>query len=237
LPAGALGILGINPHPIGTVEELKRLNLSLGANGSCAPSAGLPGHQPGVRGCPVYDRCPFHLKKLGGFKDHGPRNVGYYLRTHEGHAKEDFTPCYHFVATLVERMRAGQRDRENGKNGEIIEVIAQEGREDQKIMTKVWSPVDESNKALTAPYKMIRALVVVPKFPRPGEAGSDLSYDMELEQRRLKREAKDRDLETGLSGVREESKEEPWNPDAGVDLEAIGKTPVAEPVTKVIGRR
>ena len=193
--SSVIGKLGLNPNPIGTPDELRKKGIGLNEAGSCAPSAGTPGHQSGSRGCSQYPRCIFHLTRYGGFRDHGPRNCGYYLKTHEGDAKEDFAACYWFVSRMLDRMLAGRRDREAGKNGEIIDVIAQEGEE---ILQKYWTIKEGTEKSLSPTYVLHRAPIKVPRFPRPGEMPDEVSYELEIEKRRIERDSGNPDAATGL---------------------------------------
>lgn len=85
--------------------------------------------------CDCWGKCLFHLKRLGGFKGQIPRgqrrkNIGYRLITDGAEnygAKEDYTVCQAFVEVLQDRMLTGQRLRSEGKEGEFVSVIAQEG--------------------------------------------------------------------------------------------------------------
>ena len=82
--------------------------------------------------CEVARQCQFHLKRNGGFKGPGQRarTVGYLLVTDaaDGHKpKRDFMGCVDFVNTLLPRQRLGRARREEGKDGEMISIIGQEG--------------------------------------------------------------------------------------------------------------
>jgi len=86
--------------------------------------------------CPLVTKCLFDQKRLGGFKRPGERAhyIGYRLITDKTErnavsvgAKEDFCTCFNFVEVLQDRMLAGQALRAEGKDGEIVAVIAQEG--------------------------------------------------------------------------------------------------------------
>jgi hypothetical protein len=82
--------------------------------------------------CPVRKECVFDRPRYGGFKGPGQRarNVGYRIITDavEGHSSnESFMACFRFMETLWERLRKGRERREDGKDGEIIDIIAQEG--------------------------------------------------------------------------------------------------------------
>ena len=159
--------------PIGTLDELRKAGLSSLEHGSCAPSHGMKqfeNYRPGVRGCPVYDKCPFNRRSMGAFKDQGPRYVGYSLKTHEGDVKEDTTTCYRFVQTLYERMRAGERDRQDGNpHGELIQIIAHEG-DGSKVMTKESVRVDPDDRSQFPLWHNVYTPKLVPRHPRPGQS-------------------------------------------------------------------
>lgn len=80
--------------------------------------------------CEFNGMCRFDQKRLGGFKGEGPKYIGYRLitdRTERNSAKEDTMTCFNFVNALQRRMLHGQALRADGKDGEIIKVVAQEG--------------------------------------------------------------------------------------------------------------
>jgi hypothetical protein len=83
-----------------------------------------------VVGCDVWERCPFALTKNGGFKGTTwrPREILYYLEPNDGttHAKEDELPCYKYTRLLANKARDGRIDLEEGRAGEIIQIIGQE---------------------------------------------------------------------------------------------------------------
>jgi hypothetical protein len=220
----AMGVLGINPQPIGTLDELRRENLNPALIGSCAPSS------PGVRGCQSYPNCIFRFKKFGGFRDFGAKNIGYFIQTHEGNKKEDEGSCHFFMQRLYDRMRAGERDRQDGKAGEIIEVIAQEG---EIIHRQVTVNVNE-NPALPARYEKKTFTGPVSRFPRPGER-QVVEYNTLLDDRRRAREAQDPDLQTGPSHrvVPGEVKQPPvMDVESVVATTAPARAPSAAPVLR-----
>lgn len=81
--------------------------------------------------CPWKDGdCIFDQPKNGGFKGDGPRYIGYRLITDgaEDHTpKEDTIICYDAIEALKERMIFGKQQRERGRDGELIKIIAQQG--------------------------------------------------------------------------------------------------------------
>lgn len=186
--SGALALVGQNPIPQGTPDELRKLGVDPEKIGSCAPRS------PGVHGCAVERDCRFHLQKLGGFKYQGPRNVGYYLRTHEGNQKEDFCTCHAFVRTLQARMLAGNAQRDAGNvNAEIIRIVAQEGG---TIRQRVAVPIDPNNHNINAAYKFETRRIEVPVHPRPGD-NTQMDYESELWLDELNRRNEDPEFATG----------------------------------------
>jgi len=178
--------MGLHPNPIGTLDELRREGIGPAFVGSCAPPS------KGVRGCSHYEKCIFRLTKNGGFRDLGPRNIGFYHQTHEGHKRQEFMACFTFMQTLYERMRAGIRDREDGLNGEIIRIVAQEG---QLIRPKHTINVNAGTN-LAPKWDRRTDPIPVPAFQRPHEQGST-SYDLILENEEKQRQIEDPELAVG----------------------------------------
>jgi len=177
----ASGAMGLHPSPVGTPDELRRENLNIALVGSCASPS------PGVRGCQYYVNCIFRFRRYGGFRDQGPKNVGYYLQTQEGRRKEDQGSCHWFMSRLYDRMRAGIRDREDGKNGEIIQVIEQEGGVIHRQVT-VNANAEIPNAAPKWEPHVFTGPVTA--FPRPSERTA-ITYHALLEDRRRARELED----------------------------------------------
>lgn len=187
--SSAMTELGIQGNPIGTPEEIRKVGLSPKDIASCAPSGDSDERIPGVRGCPMWGSCRFDLSKFGGFKKQGPHNIGYFLQTHEGKRKEDEMSCFRFVGTMQARMDSGIEQRQKGMQGEIVQIVAQEG---EMITTRVYVP-DEKKVGSYRPQIMTRE---VSKFPRPGEI-SEINYEQMLGIKLRKRQDADPDLQTG----------------------------------------
>lgn len=115
------------------IEQVKKNGHDPGVVRSCMPASDAKkfGGMQGIVGCDVWERCPFALTKNGGFKGQGwrPRNVVYYIEPNDGttHAKEDVLPCHLYTRLLANKARDGRIDLEEGRQGEIIQIIGQEG--------------------------------------------------------------------------------------------------------------
>jgi hypothetical protein len=151
---------------------------------SCAPSDG-PQKVEGVRGCNSFGNCIFNLTRNGGFKGTLPRNIGYYLDPNDGsgHRKEDFCPCFRFMYSLGDRMKAAEFYRGQGPV-ETIQIVAQEG---ELIRVSTWVPVDPKDKSETAAYRKDKKTIPVPKFD-PNMLKVEDDYERELLERQAKRE-------------------------------------------------
>jgi len=224
--SGAAGAMGIIPSPIGTLDELRKQGINPALVGSCArPSAG-------VRGCQHHENCIFRFRRFGGFRDDpgGARNIGYFLQTHEGNKKEAVASCHFFMQRLYDRMRAGERDRQDGKNGEIIQVIAQEGEIIHRQMTVNVNegklpvqPAKYEKKTFTGP---------VPAFPRPGQRPA-VHYDTLLDDRRRAREAQETDLQVGqINRIAPDEVVQPVVFDDVASAEPESGVPVAVPMER-----
>lgn len=80
--------------------------------------------------CPLRSNCQFDRKDMGGFKGEGPKYIGFRLitdRAENNSATEDIMTCFNFVESLQKRMRFGRQQRDEGKDGEVVRVIKQEG--------------------------------------------------------------------------------------------------------------
>lgn len=168
---------------------------------SCVPSAGLPGSIKGVRGCNMYDRCPFHLARYGGFKGFWrPKNVGYYYKPNDGtnHQKEDFLVCHQFVHTQMDRKLASDAAISQNKPGEFIDIIAQEG---ENITTKVWGP-DPKHPTYGTPnpkFTYLYSTFPVPEYAHPADHEGD-SYEAKLERKRISRQREEQPVMGDLPG-------------------------------------
>ena len=158
---------------------------------------------------------------------------------------EDIATCFSYVLTLQKRSDYGAAERRvsNGKRGEIIEVIAQEGEyitsryhlpvngKGQVInpMPEMFEMLKENkidfstlpNEVAVGPWKFFELRRVVPRFPRPGEPRGD-SYAHRVAQRHLDDQEKDRRFE-------------PRTPVAAIE-EPVDEVPVAEPIKRGPGR-
>jgi hypothetical protein len=224
--SSALGRLGIVDHPVGTLAELQKEGLDPYRVACCHKEV-----KGSIKGCGEYERCAqvFALTKHGGFRENGgPHNIGYYHRTHEGVEFERSCSCFYFMRHLRNRQMDGERDRQNGLNGELIEIIEQEGGR-IRIRESVNANADKPN--LPASYKPETKTVEVPKFPRPSDRG-DLSYETELRERRRVRLAGDRSLDTGPPPRVSDDYDDPMEKatPAAADLDAAAAAvPVATP--------
>lgn len=226
--SGLLGMLGENPLPQGTPEELRKAGLDPARIGSCAPKS------PGVRGCPMWKECPFHLQKYGGFKGHGPKYVGYYLKTHENRQKQDFMTCHAFVRTMMGRMKTSVAAQLDGKPHEIVRVIAQEG---ETIRTRVGVKKNPDDKTATAEYEMRTETKPVPAHPRPGD-NTQTNYDADLWAEEQIRRKYDPDFLTGPPPAESVANElDDFDADAGGVTDSLlppatGDPVLAEPVER-----
>lgn len=230
---GAAGAMGLVPTPIGTLEELRRENLNPALVGSCAPK----NDALGVRGCQYYENCIFRLTKYGGFRGNGPRNCGVFLQTHEGMKVEMERSCFFVMSRLYDRMRAGERDRQDGKNGEIIQIVALEPSLGHPLSKEVIHKQKTVNihegKVPSQPHKFEKKTFTGPvsPFPRPGERHA-VAYDTLLDDRRRAREAQDEDLQMGpIQRVQPDEVAQPVVNDAAPDPTPAA-VPVAAPVRK-----
>ena len=199
----ALSQMGITNDPIGTKDEVLAIGMDIAETACCAP------RQRGIqRGCALWNQCRFHQPKMGGFKGQGgPRYIGYRMITDEGTANENDVKCHVWVRSIQARADHGANMIRQGKNGERINIVAQEGEE---IITRIAVPVnargqivsvsqdqfdlleahghkvnrDERNT--TYDFVNIKLKHKVARHPRPGEL-SGVSYEQELMQREKER--------------------------------------------------
>jgi hypothetical protein len=107
---------------------------------------------------------------MGGFKGEGPKYVAYRLITDEGTANENCVKCHSFMRHLYSRMIHGQKQKLDGKRGEIIRIIGQEG---DFYRPRVAVKKDPENKRADAEWVYKTDPVEVPRHPRPGEVSPD----------------------------------------------------------------
>ena len=228
--------------PAGTLEEIVEAGMDPARVSACTPHA----RDGSIRGCPCYATCIFHRKQFGGFRDRGPRNVGYYLKLSRGDGgaqKEDYMPCYRFVSTMQQRMFVALDRRNRGEDHETISIIAQEG---QKIVVREYRTLAADGGNRSKDYRMTAEIkeIEVPRLVRPSENPLQ-TYEDQLRARAAAR----RDVELALEDLANErlgqqmaevetpeapvgrSLDIPTGPPPGEPL----ATPVATPVTK--GRR
>ncbi len=225
--SGVASAMGIHPDPVGTLDELRKENIDPAMVGSCSPPA------PGVSSCKFYENCIFRFNKYGGFRDAGPAGVGYYHRTHEGRAHENDVPCFFFMKKMYHRMRDGERDRQDGKNGEIIEIVSiEEGRNHPLSGQAIHRQMTvNSNEAIPgAVPKWEKKTFTGPpgRFQRPSERQT-ISYDTLIEDRRRLREAEDPALAMPVHRVAG-----PVEPDPVIDLAPVLATPPTGPTPSAV---
>lgn len=191
----ATGLLGTIQHVIGTPKEVEEAGYDLARVGSCSQQT------PTNQGCSHWDKCIFARKLNGGFKGNGHRNVGYILRTHEGHKKEDECTCEFFMDKFYERQRAGKRDIEDGKNGEFIQIVAIEPGLDNPLSGKVIhrSAIVNQNEGTNLPHKWVKKYDTGPvrKAPRLNDRSGAIGHDVTLSDRIAVLQAEERAREEG----------------------------------------
>lgn len=221
------------PDPVGTLDELRKEGINPATVGSCSPPIS------GVSGCKFYDQCIFRFKKNGGFRDKGPVGVGYYHRTHEGRQHENDVPCHFFMKKMYHRMRDGERDRQDGRNGEIVQIIAIEPGWDHPLSgvpIHRQMTVNE-NEGTNLPPVWKKKTITSPAgvFPRPSDRTA-VRYDTLLDDRRRLREAVDPDLESAVpqrvSPAAEVEEDPVIDLAATLSQDPSGPVPVAAPVEK-----
>jgi hypothetical protein len=182
--------MGVKPMPIGTLEEIQEAGYNPQDVACCAPNS------PGVRGCPVERSCRFARKRYGGFKGKGPKYVGYRLVTDEGRVKEDFIRCHSFIrGGLQARLDAGVIHRQQGKRGEFVRIIAQEG---ETIRQRVQIPVNPNDKSQQAQFKFETETITVPEHPRPTDVDV-LTYDQEIISKELQAEKIEEEFDSQMA--------------------------------------
>ena len=138
---------GISQWPIGTTKEVIADGYDPKKVASCCE-----GSMGGTRGCPVWESCIFARRQNGGFKGQGPKYVGVLVYPDEGPPNELIMPCFSAVMTLRTRMLAGNRERDEGRKGEVIRVIKQEGEEIEQTLHEVkFNPADKHGQGISTP--------------------------------------------------------------------------------------
>lgn len=226
-PMARTSSFGIQHLPVGTLEELRENNLDPERVACCHRTV-----EGEVRGCPVWRDCQFQNKNRGGFKGQGPKNVGFYLRTtkDEGsRSMESFMPCYGFVLALQARMNFGRAQREEGKDHEVIRIIAQQG---EPIVVRRYESVaaDGGNRSGDIRIRSWPEEIKVPEFLRPNQ-NPGVTYEQQMREREERRMAIDEELENNRDDdmrrlLREGNEEIILDDDV---LEVGGTAPAREP--------
>lgn len=178
------------------IEEVKRNGFDPGVVRSCMPAADAKklGGVPGVVGCDLWERCPFGLTKNGGFKGHTwrPRNVIYYLEPNDGttHAKEDVLPCHAYTRLLANKARDGRIDIEEGRPGEIIQIIGQEGD------TYTENVMMNAGSAMAPKWENKTSVKVCPPFTHSQQIAG-LQHERDIRAAARQRMAADPEAQTG----------------------------------------
>lgn len=202
------------------IEAVKRHGFDPAIIRSCMPSSDLKrfGGVAGVVGCNMWDRCPFGMTKNGGFKGQTwrPKNVIYYLEPNDGttHAKEDVLPCNLYTQLLANKARDGRIDLEEGRTGEIIQIIGQEGdKYTENTMVNKGTP-------LSPKWENESSVKVCPEFVH-GQAIAGLPHERDIRAKARARMALDPQASTGPPRVA-------GNPNDDWDAGDAPKTEAAE---------
>lgn len=176
------------------LQHIRENDLDPATARTCAPSSGLPGHMPGIKGCNMCDRCIFDRdhNNVAAFKGRGPKTVIYYLKANDGtnHQKEDEMPCHLFVQVLGDRKIASDMARAQGKRGnpgpEEIEIIGIEGDTylANVMVNRIDKPFNPKNE--DGRWDFDRKEVIASAYKHARE-GVGTSYEAELERRRQHR--------------------------------------------------
>ena len=211
----ALAEFGITQWPIGSTDEAQAAGYDTTRVATCC--GGQAAKAQGLRPCPVFNTCQFHLKSMGAFKGNGPRYIGYrFIDPADGEVAQDVTKCYAWTLTMQAKAdaNAALRRTSGGKHGAVIRVIAQEGEE---IITRYNLPINGAGEVVSPMPEMIDILEankvpystranevpigrkffelkrVVPRHPRPGEMNMD-SWGQRVAMMDIHNEARDRDF-------------------------------------------
>lgn len=187
-PKKALAAQGLPEYPIGTLDELKDANLPP----SMFPSCAEPQADGTVVGCRKWHDCDMSYKGLHSKDGGGPRNHCWERiksAANGGGVVRNCQPCY---------FGAGQAQDLARDNGEVLQVIANEG-EDYEYLTFVAAP-----KASDPTYREQQIVkATVPAFKRPRENQKTKAQVLrasitQREQSRVRKEAAAEVL--GISG-------------------------------------
>jgi hypothetical protein len=196
------------------IESVKRHGFDPGVVRSCMPSSDLSrlGGVKGVVGCNQWDRCPFGLTRNGGFKGVSwrPKNIIYYLEPNDGttHAKEDMMPCFLYAQLLQNKARDGRLDLEEGRNGEIIQIIGQEG---DTYTENAFVKINSADPAQNSGWKNQESTKTCPEYVFPSTLAGQ-QHERDLRKKARERMAADPDAQMGPRRVA-------GNPNADWELE------------------
>jgi len=155
--------------PVCTVDRARELGLDVSKVPTCHPEK-----LNGVRGCSQWRSCRFNRPEFGGFKGTGPKMIGYFLRPYDGPPKTDICACHTFVMAVQPLMDEGIALRMQGKTGQVVRIVAQEGQ-----------PI----KVRRFPQKMVNGVLVtkpevaeipVPAYPDPTELDQYMEYERDI---------------------------------------------------------
>jgi hypothetical protein len=219
--SGELIQWGGTNKPIGTLEEIKAAGLNPEKVCSCSPT--IKGS--GIRSCAMEGACKFDRPRYGGFKfTRGPCNIGFEVITGDtlpsGEAviQQGACPCYVWVSRFQKRAEFGAAQRADGKPGEIITIIGQEGDE---IEMQIEMPINVNGEVIKQTrdmfdtldrqgikinrddrrdafgYVMVAVTDTVPHHPRPGERPL-LSYTQRRMMAANERVGREREIEDAI---------------------------------------
>lgn len=165
------------------IEQVREHGFDPATTRCCVPSAGLPGSVKGVLGCNMADRCVFHLKTYGGFRNKTwrPRNVLVYNKpdTDKPNQNKFELPCYLFIQLLRNKERQGRIDFQDGGRGEIIRIVGHEGDKYEQLQIKKVDPKVKDSPFTNEP---VPVEMTVNEYRHPGAfVGSKGERDMERE--------------------------------------------------------
>lgn len=189
--------------------ELERRGLDPAAPSSitCIPSSGTPGAVKDVSGCQEYYKCPFHKREYGAKKHFGPFNVPYFHDQAEPPLEpvESFMPCHLFVRQMIPRMQAGLVAIDEGKNGEVIEILAENGVLATEVTLNGGFRVDPER--LEKGYARRDQPMEVPAYKYPSEFESPVAS--KIRKRQVDRAARREAAERGDTPVPTRSRRKP----------------------------